>query len=300
MIKKMSLIIVVIVIWSFGMVTLSNNQDKKISEYINQTQLEVNNISNSLNQNLDDLETDFKLFYNNAVIQQYLNEVEKYEDIETHFLYETVRETLMTITETPSYIFAWIANDRASFFLDQSYHSDKDYIVSNRPWYKEAIDQEDMFYGDVYMDIGTGQSIITLMQSYKEIPYGFVSIDYGFKEFFETLSDINGLFIVDDENQIIMSNNQTILLATSLLDYGFSLDDTLAYDDVSIFKDDTLTIMQSNQRLDWKLFYQPDYKSELDTWNNEKYKYQIGLSVLCLILIGLILLYKKKQIETPL
>jgi len=296
----MSLIIVVIVIWSFGMVTLSNNQDKKISEYINQTQLEVNNISNSLNQNLDDLETDFKLFYNNAVIQQYLNEVEKYEDIETHFLYETVRETLMTITETPSYIFAWIANDRASFFLDQSYHSDKDYIVSNRPWYKEAIDQEDMFYGDVYMDIGTGQSIITLMQSYKEIPYGFVSIDYGFKEFFETLSDINGLFIVDDENQIIMSNNQTILLATSLLDYGFSLDDTLAYDDVSIFKDDTLTIMQSNQRLDWKLFYQPDYKSELDTWNNEKYKYQIGLSVLCLILIGLILLYKKKQIETPL
>ena len=296
----MSLIIVVIVIWSFGMVTLSNNQDKKISEYINQTQLEVNNISNSLNQNLDDLETDFKLFYNNAVIQQYLNEVEKYEDIETHHLYQKVQETLLTITETPSYIFAWIANDRASFFLDQVYHSDKDYIVSNRPWYKEAIDQEGMFYGDVYTDIGTGQPIITLMQSYKEIPYGFVSIDYGFKEFFETLSDINGLFIVDDENQIIMSNNQTILLATSLLDYGFSLDDTLAYDDVSIFKDDTLTIMQSNQRLDWKLFYQPDYKSELDTWNNEKYKYQIGLSVLCLILIGLILLYKKKQIETPL
>lgn len=278
--------------------TLSNNQDKKVSEYVNQTQLEVNDISNRLNQNLDDLEADFKLLFNNAVIQQYLNEVEKFEDIETHHLYKTVQETLMTITENPSYIFAWIANDRASFFLDQGYHSDKDYIVSNRPWYKEAINQEDMFYGDVYMDIGTGQPIITLMQSCKEMPYGFASIDYGFKEFFETLPDINGLFIVDDENQIIMSNNQTILVGTSLLDYGFSLDDTLSYDDVSILKDGTLTIMQSNQRLDWKLFYQPDYKSKSDIWNKEKYKYQIGLSVLCLMLIGLVLVYKKKTLET--
>jgi|GEM_PF-2437280 len=298
MIKKMGLIIVVIIIWSYGMMTLSNNQDKRISEYVNQTQLEINAISNRLNQNLDELEVDFKLLYNNAVIHQYLDEVEKYEDIETHQLYETVQETLMTLTENPSYIFAWIANDRASFFLDQGYHSDKDYIVGSRPWYNEAIQQDDMHYGDIYMDIGTDQPIVTLMQSYEEIPYSFVSIDYGFKEFFETLSDINGLFIVDGEKQIIMSNNQAILVGTSLLDYEFSLDDTLAYDDVSILEDDTLTIMQSNQRLDWKLFYQPDYKSESDTWNNEKYKYQIGLSVICLMLIGLVLIYKKKHIET--
>lgn len=295
LIKKIGLIAVILIIWSYGMMTLSNNVDQKVSQYVNQAQTEINDISNRLNQNLEALERDFRVLYNNADIHQYLNEVDKYEDIKTHDLYETVQETLKTMAEKPSYIFAWIANDRADFFLDQSYLSEKGYTVNSRPWYKESLEQDDMFYGDVYTDIGTGQPIVTLMQSYKDVPYGFVSIDYGFEEFFETVSETNGLFMVDRENQIVMSNNKTLRVGTSLLDYDYPLDDILAYDDASIFKDNSLTLMQSNQRLGWKLFYQLDLKVEVDALEKEKLNYQIALSGLCFVVIGLILISKRRK-----
>lgn len=295
MIKKIGLIVLVFIIWSYGMMTLSNNMDEKVSQYVSQAQTEINDVSNRLNQNLEELESDFRLLYNNADVHQYLNEVEKYEDIKTHDLYEIVQETLKTMTENPSYIFAWIANDRADFFLDQSLISEKGYTVNSRPWYKEASEREDMFYSNVYTDVGTGQPIVTLMQSYRDIPYGFVSIDYGFEEFFETVSETNGLFMVDRENQIVMSNNKTLHVGTSLLDYDYALDDVLAYDDVSIFKDNSLSLMQSNQSLGWKLFYQPDLKVEVDAFEKEKFKYQIALSGLCFVVIGVILISKRRK-----
>ncbi len=115
-------------------------------------------------------------------IRTYLAEVNRHSQITTNPLYKTVDATLIDYTNSfEKLFFIWIANDRANFFIDNtSFVSATDYDASSRPWYKLALDNDDVVFTSPYADVGTGTIVVSAITAVRDKPgeaFGFVAAD---------------------------------------------------------------------------------------------------------------------------
>lgn len=115
-------------------------------------------------------------------IRQYLAEVDTYDDITGHPLYQTVHETIVDYNDSfEKLFFVWIANDRANFYIDNLGSVSKEgYDASSRPWYRLALDSDKVEFTSPYPDVGTGVYVVSAITAVRDSngeAFGFASAD---------------------------------------------------------------------------------------------------------------------------
>lgn len=167
----------------------------------------------------------------NEEIKRYLKDVSKYEEIETNNLYNSVKHTLMNIRNSNEIICnAWVANEKANFFLSQEKVSQKGYNVKERPWRNIAVNTDGVGYTSPYeMTSKPGTLVITAIQALKESNevIGFVACDI-------SLDDIPSIMensrVGENGKNILIDENGTIVYSSDQKQIGMSISeiDTLS------------------------------------------------------------------------
>lgn len=88
---------------------------------------------------------------------------------------------------------AWLASERVSFYLDSSnFVPDADYIIEDRPWYKEAILREGITYTKPYMEWSTNKMVVSAVKTLtlKDGSRGFVVVDFHLDRLKEIVADL--------------------------------------------------------------------------------------------------------------
>ncbi|MCH4886093.1 methyl-accepting chemotaxis protein [Acidaminobacter sp. JC074] len=115
-------------------------------------------------------------------IRTYLAEVDRYDQITSHRLYDVVDETLESYNDSyENLLFVWIANDRANFFIDNTHFvSNPDYQASSRPWYSLALNADGVAFTSPYEDVGTGATVVSAITALRDSggnAFGFLAAD---------------------------------------------------------------------------------------------------------------------------
>ena len=152
-------------------------------------------------------------------IQAYLREVDRYDQITSHRLYDTVSETLTAYNDSyENLLFVWIANDRANFFIDNTkFVSAPTYVTSSRPWYRQALDTNGVAFTAPYPESNTGIMLVSAIKALWDgnTSYGFVSADVSLA----TIPEIMEEYVIGEKgtNFLIASNGQFIYAADEAL-----------------------------------------------------------------------------------
>lgn len=117
----------------------------------------------------------------NQEILTYLRSVKTREDIAGHELYPSLFKTLKEIEKTNDLLLGvFIGNLDVDFITSSSgYISGKDYVSSERIWYKAAIESGGVGFSEPYIDIETKEIVVTAVQAIRNgnKVEGFVAVD---------------------------------------------------------------------------------------------------------------------------
>ncbi|CAN7762003.1 methyl-accepting chemotaxis protein [Paenibacillus sp. LjRoot153] len=111
----------------------------------------------------------------------YLKSVKANSDAITNKLYNEVLQNLKKIQATDSLLsLVYIVGLNNNFYIGHDGSvSKQDFIVKDRPWYPEASRSSDVSFSDPYIDLASGQLVISMMKAIKEGDnvIGYVAID---------------------------------------------------------------------------------------------------------------------------
>lgn len=172
-----------------------------------------------------------QMSFNNE-IKTYLREVETPNDILSHPLYDSVLDTMKGIhASNPLNYVVWIANENASFFIDsEGSVSDRDYEITERPWYKDAIKTSDVSFSPVYTDWKTKTHVTSSILALREASniYGFIAVDTSFSiipSIYEGV-DIGSrgkIFLLTEDGRYLYTSNSNNTQTNELLSiYAFN------------------------------------------------------------------------------
>ncbi|MCT4617913.1 MAG: methyl-accepting chemotaxis protein [Marinisporobacter sp.] len=117
----------------------------------------------------------------NKEVIDYLRDIKTRSDIKTHENWNRVVETLADIKKSNHYIgSAWIANDAASFYLDEDGDSPSgEYNTSEKDWQHMAKASQNVIFTKPYVDDDTKELVITSAKAIKENDQvvGYVALD---------------------------------------------------------------------------------------------------------------------------
>ncbi|WP_084287817.1 methyl-accepting chemotaxis protein [Paucisalibacillus globulus] len=148
----------------------------------------------------------------NQEIIRYLNTAESRNEATTNTYYQDVLKSLDEIVKTDDNIaMAWVASNKSNFLVgSNNVVSDSSFDIKSRPWYEPAIEEEDVYITDPYMDEVFGKMILSLMKPIKEggNTVGIVAIDI-------FLDDLPGIMqsykIGENGYSFLLSNDGTVL-----------------------------------------------------------------------------------------
>ncbi|MCT4604490.1 MAG: methyl-accepting chemotaxis protein [Marinisporobacter sp.] len=117
----------------------------------------------------------------NKEVIDYLKDIKIRSDIKTHENCNRVIDTLADIKKSDPYIAsAWIANDGASFYIDEDGDiSNEDYNTSEKDWRNMAKSSSNIIFTKPYVDTDTHELVITSVKAIKENDQvvGYVALD---------------------------------------------------------------------------------------------------------------------------
>ncbi len=203
-----SAIFIIIGVWSVNRISVKLREDLD-AQILAQTGQAVSEISNVFSI----AEQVAKQASQDRNIRQYLREVQSHDQIQSHSLYETVLDTIVSYCGTSEHLlFVWIANDEADFYTDNSlYVSDRDYHVRNRPWYEPALHADGITFTSPYVEYGTGSVVVSVisriddpMSNHHSFVSGDVALDSipGIMESHEIGEDSTNFLIANDGSVI--------------------------------------------------------------------------------------------------
>lgn len=143
----------------------------------------------------------------NRDITTYLKGVDSKDEIRTHENYPYVLDYLTKIKESsPLHFLAWVANEKANFYLDNSNTvPDESYVVKDRPWYEVALSSDKPVFTNPYVEWNTRKTVVSSIQALREDTkvYGFVVVDI-------MLDTIPGII----ESRTLDFNDKTFLITS--------------------------------------------------------------------------------------
>ncbi len=175
-------LIFTLTIISLGFLIFQITYKELVASKIAETELKAESISK-----------DVKAIFNNAQlvtqqlalhpeIKSYLKTAVDRRTITDNPYYEVTLETLVQTQKSGDiYFLAWVANEKANFYLDSlGIIPDETYDVKKRPWYEVGIKAKDTAFTPPYVEWGTGRVVISCIKPMREKGdiYGFVVMDF--------------------------------------------------------------------------------------------------------------------------
>ncbi|MBM7600359.1 methyl-accepting chemotaxis protein [Virgibacillus halotolerans] len=164
-------------------------------------------------------------FATNQEVANLLDTAKSRSEVEKNPHYEGIMKTLDKIIEMDDGIaMAWIASNKANFLIgNDNLLSDKNFDITSRPWYQPALDKDDIYFTEPYMDEVFGKVILSVMKQIQVDgqPVGFVAIDLFLDELPQLmqsyeLGDDGYSFLLSDDGTILYHPNDALILETKL------------------------------------------------------------------------------------
>lgn len=183
LIEVVSLIIIIIFI-VLGISFYSFANKIMVDRVRNETNLKAEVISKDINSIFSNAKIVIEQMATNQQFSDYINSVNTRGEALTNPLYKDVSKTLRSVKATSElYDSAWIAGEKASFFIDNiGYLTDAHYVIKKRPWYSEAMNTDRVVFSAPYIDYSTKKIVFSAVKQVKENKKvaGFVALDISF------------------------------------------------------------------------------------------------------------------------
>lgn len=169
-------------------------------------------IANQVDSMFAEKGTIVKQIGTNQEIIKYLNTAESRDEATTNSYYEGVLKSLDEIVETDNSIaMAWVASNKSNFLIgSHNVLSDPSFNIKDRPWYEPAIEKDDVYFTEPYMDQVFGKVIMSVMKPIKVDgnTVGIVAIDI----FMDQLPQLMQSYKMGETGySFLISNDGTIL-----------------------------------------------------------------------------------------
>lgn len=219
-----------------------------------------------------------------------------FPDRETRLAY---METTLSLNENmPNGVY--IGDDRGNFLDSSLFQPGADYVITERDWYVDGIQQEDFVLGAPYKDANTGQMVVSISSKVNIKDWGntVLGADMFLSQISEFISDLTVMdagysFVFDPNNDIIIAHKDTQYNGMTLSEAGVQ-DSIIAYlqnqisqsanlDEVltaSTDKGNYMVVTEPVENTDWYLVSCVSESVVLDKLNDLLYK--ISLIAVCL------------------
>lgn len=176
----------------------------------------------------ENAETYAKQLAFNTSIYDYLNDLKHIDDLGDHDKYLEVLDVMLAIDESSQNDFvAWIANEKASFYLTgEGLTPGPDYVIKDRPWYDASKFDQDIYYTPPYYDWGTKEVVLSAIKSLSldEDDRGFVAIDFNLNILPSVIESINvgyegEIFVVDGDGLYVYHPESSQILRGNIRDH---------------------------------------------------------------------------------
>ncbi|RHW32387.1 methyl-accepting chemotaxis protein [Lysinibacillus yapensis] len=161
----------------------------------------------------------------NQEILKYLNTADSRDEATANSYYIGVSEALDEIVKTDeSVAMAWVASNKSNFLVgSNNVVSDPSFDIKSRPWYEPALNEDDVYFTEPYMDEVFGKIILSAMKPIKEDgnTIGIVAIDIFLDELPELMQSYkmgeNGYsFLLSNDGTILYHPNSELILEQKL------------------------------------------------------------------------------------
>lgn len=153
-----------------------------VSHKIVETELKAESISKDVKAIFNDAQLVTQQLALHPEIQNYLKTAVDRSTVTNNPYYADTLETLVKTQKSGQiYFLAWVANEKANFYLDsQGIIPDPSYDVKKRPWYEVAVNAKDTAFTPPYVEWATRRMVISCIKPLRENGeiYGFVVMDF--------------------------------------------------------------------------------------------------------------------------
>lgn len=185
-------------------------------------------IADQVNSMFKEKATIVRQIVTNQEVIKYLNTTDSRDDALDNDYYAGVSKALDEIVETDESIaMAWVASNRSNFLVGSNeVLSDPSFDIASRPWYEQAIAEEEVYFTEPYMDEVFGEIILSAMTPISENGnvIGIVAIDIFLDELpnlmesfklgengYSFLVTNDGTFIYHPDDSFILNDEKNIL-----------------------------------------------------------------------------------------
>ncbi|WP_260858085.1 methyl-accepting chemotaxis protein [Bacillus sp. FJAT-22090] len=182
-------------------------------------------IADQVNSMFADKGTIVKQVATNQEILKYLNTAKSRDEATTNPYYEGVLKSLDEIVKIDDAIaMVWIASDKSNFLVgSNNVVSDPSFDIKSRPWYEQAVKEDDVYFTEPYMDEVFGKMILSAMKPIKEggNTVGIVAIDIFLDELPQLMQSYkmgeNGYsFLLSHDGTVLYHPNSELILEQKL------------------------------------------------------------------------------------
>lgn len=254
---KLILLIVVLLsisITSLGITSYNIAKKEMTDQFINSSEM----IGNKLNQGLDEFltsnEQNLEMLSNNFNVTDILSmPPEEYMYLNNALQnYQEAHPDIQTV---------YLGTHTKQMFLYPAVGLPADFDPTSRPWYQEAVKAGKMIWTEPYVDVGTGNVVVTVAKAVKDSKgelTGVVGADISLDSFMKMIQDTKlgkeGYFFVTDLKGNVVYHKDSSLInkpipVKELMDAA-----TKAQEDVIRYKyngDKKVALIDPNKRLDW-------------------------------------------------
>ncbi len=220
---SISLIFTVAII-AIGVLTFEITYKELVKSKLSETSLKAESISKDVKGIFNEAKLVTQQLALHPEVKNYLKTAVDRRTVTENPYYQLVLNSLEETQKSgQTYFLAWVANEKANFYLDSTgVIPDESYDVKKRPWYEVAINAKDIAFTPPYVEWGTKRVVISCIKPLRENQeiYGFVVMDFNMEK-------IPSIF----QNSKINKNDKSFLISAQG-DY--------------IYHDDSEKIMKAN------------------------------------------------------
>ncbi|WP_217587624.1 methyl-accepting chemotaxis protein [Lentibacillus saliphilus] len=196
----MVLLAAVVVVFSVtGLLIFSYTKSLLISNAEANVETKTEAVSNQVNSMFSEKSAIVRQIASNQQIADYLESAANRDEALTDPSYRGVMDSLNKIVQTDKDVaMVWVASKKGNFLIgNDDLIQDESFDIETRPWYEPALNEEDVYFTEPYMDQVFGKVILSVMKQIKVNgqPYGFVAIDI----FLDDLPNIMQTYTKDED-----------------------------------------------------------------------------------------------------
>lgn len=243
-------------ILSLGFFSYKNSREVLIDQYIDSSELIAGKLNETLDGFLTSNEQNIEMLSNNLNITNILS-----KPVEEHiYLYNVLQNYQEAHPDIQT---VYLATKTKQMFLYPKVDLPADFDPTSRPWYQDAIKANAIIWTAPYVDVGTGNIVITVAKPVKSSTgelTGVIGADISLDIFMKIveatkLGEKGYFFVSDKQGNVIYHNNPEVvgkpIAVKELLDFAIKgQSDSIEY---TYNGDEKVAIAVENKKVNWMI-----------------------------------------------